>query len=38
MFEIVETMILKVIDCIPLFIGLWLIFGFIGDLLFGGKK
>lgn len=38
MFEIVRVMVINVIDCIPLFIGLWLIFGFIGDLIFGGKK
>lgn len=38
MFEIVKYMISVVIDCLPYFIGLWLVFGFIGDLIFGGKK
>lgn len=38
MLAIVEHMISVVIDCIPYFIGLWLVFGFIGDLLFGRSK
>lgn len=38
MYTIVEYMISVLIDCIPYFIALWLVFGFIGDLIFGGRK
>lgn len=34
MFECMETMLLQLIDCIPEMIGLFLIFNFIGSLLF----
>lgn len=38
MFECVELMITQLIDCVPYFIGLFLIFNFIGSLLFGKDR
>lgn len=38
MFEVIEQFLIQFVDCIPYLIGLWLIFAFIGDLLFGGKR
>ena len=35
MFEIIEYLLLEFIDIIPMLIALWLIFDFIGGLIFG---
>lgn len=37
MFECMQTMLLQLIDCMPGLIGLFLIFNFIGELLFGKR-
>lgn len=38
MFEVAQQFIIQLIDFIPGLIGLWLLFGFVGDLLFGSKS
>lgn len=38
MFEVTKQFIIELIGFIPGLIGLWLLFGFIGDLLFGSKS
>lgn len=35
MFEVCETMLIQLIDCIPVVFGVYLIFDFVGSLLFG---
>ena len=35
MIEICETMLVQLVNCIPTFFGVYLIFDFIGSLLFG---
>lgn len=35
MFDVAKTLLIQLIDFIPGYIGLWLIFSFIGVLLFG---
>ena len=35
MFEVCETMLIQLIDCIPVIFGVYLIFDFVGSLLFG---
>ena len=37
MFECIETMLIQLIDCVPYLIGLFLIFEFIGSLLFNKR-
>lgn len=38
MFECMETMLVQLIECIPVLLGVYLIFYFIGSLLFGGRR
>lgn len=35
MFEVCETMLVQLIKCIPVIFGVYLIFDFVGSLLFG---
>lgn len=35
MFEVCETMLIQLINCIPVIFGVYLIFDFVGSLLFG---
>ena len=35
MFEVCETMLIRLIKCIPVVFGVYLIFDFVGSLLFG---
>lgn len=35
MFEVCETMLIQLIKCIPVVFGVYLIFDFVGSLLFG---
>ena len=35
MFEVCETMLIQLINCIPVVFGVYLIFDFVGSLLFG---
>lgn len=37
MFEVALQFCTQLVELIPLLIALWLLFGFIGDLLFGSK-
>lgn len=37
MFEVAQQFIIQLIQFMPGLIGLWLLFGFVGDLLFGNK-
>lgn len=37
MFEIASTLMVQLVDYIPAFIGLWLIFDFMGSLIFGKR-
>ena len=38
MIEICETMLTQLVNCIPVIFGVYLIFDFIGSLLFGKDK
>lgn len=35
MFEVCETMLKQLVDCFPVIFGVYLIFDFVGSLLFG---
>lgn len=35
MFEVVEYLLIEFINCLPIIIALWLVFDFIGGLIFG---
>ena len=38
MFEVCETMLVQLVNCIPVVFGVYMIFDFLGSLLFGKGK